>query len=87
MAIFLSLTPADVSLMYRVFDAPGDQTDLLQEVLLRAMRWHVVLLEQAEDAFTFGAGATVIADLGEVPADRKNFYDGDPVWGDLLARV
>ncbi len=87
MTTFLSVTPADTALAYRVIDTPGDQTGLVQEILLRSMRWHVVLLEQDQDAFTFGAHATVIANLGEVPADRENFYDGDPEWGAIFSRI
>ena len=84
MAIYLTVTPADASFVYQIIET---QNDLLQEAMLRAMRWHAVLLEQDEDAFTFGAPATVIADLGEVPADREYFHNGDPVWGDLLSRI
>jgi hypothetical protein len=87
MTTFLSLTPADTSLAYQIIDTPGDQTDLLQQAMLRSMRWKIVLLEQDSDIFTFGAPATVIVDLGEVPADLENFYDGDPEWGTLHARI
>ena len=78
MSIFLVVTPADYFTAETTLSSPDP-------AVLETMIWRGALLKQDEYAYTFGAPATVIADLGYVPARADSL--GDPDWADLLLEV
>jgi hypothetical protein len=80
MTIFLTITPADIFSSDQIMAVQRDEL-----ALLSLTQWWVVLLEQDEDAFTFGAPAHLISDLGTVPVDCRT--TGDPEWGALHSRI
>ena len=80
MTIFLTITPADTFSSDQIMAVQCDEL-----ALLSLSQWRIVLLEQDEDAFSFGAPADVISDVGTVPVDCRS--TGDPDWGTLLGRI